>query len=249
MDPEMRRKRSCSLYSIVTVLLLLLMAGQASAGESVTTLRNQTMTIMGTWEKNSAARIPFTIDDFQGFRYLNLSYQMLYPTAVTPTACGLVFKLTTDEYFARWKNGSSLVFVPVGEDLKVFNTGFITFDPRKNPEPAWQMGRYWLLVNMNPANCVNEAHIQLDLVRESTEIPMTTTATPRATTPVASPRETTSSPTMALKEPVLSPGTTQAAGGPGTPVTTPTKAPLPGYIPALAAVLAICILRGGLNRR
>ncbi len=244
------RKRACrTFYPVIVVLLLFLMAGQASAGESVTTLRDRTMTVTGTWEKNNAARIPFIIDDFQGFRYLNLSYQMLNPTAATPSACGLVFKLTTDEYFARWKNGSGLVFVPVGEDLKVFNTGFIAFDPRKNPEPSWQMGRYWLLVNMNPANCVNEAHIQLDLVRDAGEMSETVTGTLQGTTPVMSPQGTTPAPTMTLNELAPPPGTTQAAGGPGTPVATPTKAPLPGYIPALAAMLAICILGGGLNRR
>ena len=184
-----RRKNRHVLYPVI-VALLLMMAGQVSAGESITTLRDRTITVTGTWEKNNSARIPFTIDDFQGFRYLNLSYQMLSPTAATSRDCGLVFKLTTDEYFLSWRNGSNMVFVPVGEDLKVFNTGFITFDPRKNPEPSWQMGRYWLLVSLKPVNCVNEAHIRLDLVREAEEIQGTVTVTPTEADPGQSPRET-----------------------------------------------------------
>lgn len=247
----MRRQTRRTFYSIIIALLLLfLMAGQESAGESVTTLRNQTIMVTGTWEKNTAGRIPFAIDDFQGFKYLNLSYQMLNPTAATSNDCGLVFLLTTDEYFASWKNGSNMVYAPVGESkAKVFNTGFITFDPRMNPEPSWQKGKYWLIAKMKPVNCVNEAHIRLDLIREGEGIPATAMATPQGTTPRVSPQATTSAPTITLRESASPPEMTQAAGAPGTQVATTTKAPLPVSITMLSVMLAVHILGWRRNRR
>lgn len=237
----MRREPSHARYAIVIALLLLLLAGQASAGESVTTLRDRTLTVTGTWEKNTSARIPFTIDDFQGFKYLNLSYQMLNPVAASSQECGLVFKLTTDEYFLSWRNGSNLVFVPVGEDLKVYNAGFITFDPRKNPEPSWQVGRYWLLMSLKPVNCVNEAHIRLDLVREAEGVPETVITTPRRTTPVEAPRE------MVLATATVHETVSAAAMGKGdgemvTPAATPTKASLPVSMAVMSVILAARVL-------
>jgi hypothetical protein len=160
---------------------------------------------------------------------------MLQPTAEASSECGLVIRLTTDEYFGRWKNGSGLVFVPIGEDLKVFNTGFITFDPRENPEPSWQMGRYWLLVNMRPPNCVNEAHLRLELVRDAEVLPQTVTATPTETTPAQSPRETP--PVTTTGQPAIT-----QEGGPGTSAVIPSKAPLPGYLTVISAIFAVRIL-------
>jgi hypothetical protein len=195
------------------------------------------MTVTGSWEKNNAARIPFTIDDFQGFRYLNLSYQMLNPTAATPGACGLVIKLTTDAYFAQWKNGSNLVFVPVGEDLKVFNTGFITFDPRTNPEPSWQNGRYWILVNMNPSNCVNEVHLRLDLVRESGEAPVTPATATVITSALANQPATSPQPSPSVSQP----GGTVSGQAPVSSAPAPTKTPLQPYLATIAGTMAISI--------
>jgi hypothetical protein len=248
MHPEMRKRACRTFYPVIVVLLLFLMAGQASAGESVTTLNERTITVTGYWEKNNASRIPFAVDDFQGFRFINLSYAMMNPTAATPSACGLVFRLTTDDYFAAARNGSSLVFVFLGEGYRFFNTGFITFDPRTNPEPSWQKGRYWLLVHVKPENCVNEAHIRIDLVRDAGEISETVTGTLQETTPVMSLQGTTPAPTMTLNESAPPPGTTQAAGGPGSPMATPTKAPLQEYAAIMATMMAMLIAGWKLRR-
>lgn len=246
MHPEMRRKGGLILSCLVVLTVLLLQAGAVSAAESVTTLRNKTITVTGEWEKNTDARIPFAIDDFQGFRYFNLSYRINTETTESISACGLVFLLTTDEYWAARKNGSGLVYVPLAENLRVFNDGFLHFDPRTNQEPSWQKGKYWLFVNIKPANCVNEANIRLDLVRDvegvtaAPAMPVLAT-TPAPAAPAVSPRGTTAAvATTAAGTP--SPVATQASAGPGSPPAAPTKAPLPGYIPGLAVAGALCLI-------
>jgi hypothetical protein len=241
------RRKSCRTFIIV--LLLALVAGATSAAESVTVIRDQTIMVNGTWEQNADARIPFAIDDPQGFRYFNLSYDVKTPGTNTWSPCGISFLLTTDEYLAARKGGAGLTYVRLGKDAVVFNTGVITFDPRTNTEASWQKGKYVLLLNIKPDNCVTEAHIRLERVREAGEISLTTMATPRATTPVVIQQGTPPTTAITVKETAPQTQTTPATGGPGTPVASTTKPPLPGYIPVLAVILAIFILGGSLNRR
>jgi hypothetical protein len=232
---------------ILGALIILLITGPVSAGESITTLSDRTLTITGDWEINQNNRIPFTIKDFTGYRYMNLSYHVVTPTQEGPAACGLVFRLTTDEYLAAAKNGTNLVFTFIGPS-RVYNDGFITFDPRSNPEPSWQKGKYWIIVSFMPKNCVNDARIKLDLVRDTEGITLPSTPLPLATTPVAASLTPTSAP-VTMKEPASPPATMQTDQGPGIPAVSPTKPPLPGYIPCLAVMAAILILGGGLKRR
>jgi hypothetical protein len=248
MHPEMRKRACRTFYPVIVVLLLFLMAGQASAGESVTTLNERTITVTGYWEKNNASRIPFAVDDFQGFRFINLSYAMMNPTAGSFQDCGLVFKLTTGEYFANWRNGSGMIFVLLGEGYRFYNTGFITFDPRTNPEPSWQKGRYWLLVHVKPENCVNEAHIRIDLVRESEAVSETVIAPAQATPSGASPTEMMTAPAKAPQGSPSLPETTETARGTVSPVVTPTKAPLQEYAAIMATMMAMLIAGWKLRR-
>jgi hypothetical protein len=246
-SPERKAGRRILLV-ILGALLILLVTGTVSAGESITTLSDRTLTITGDWELNQNNRIPFTIKDFTGFRFMNLSYHVVIPTQEGPAACGLVFRLTTDEYLAASKNGTNLVYVYLGPS-KVYNDGFLTFDPRSNPESPWQKGKYWIIVSFMPKNCVNDARIKLDLVRDTEGITLPSTPLPPATTPVAAPQGTTSAPAITVKEQAALPGTTQVAVGSGTPVTSPTKPPLPGYIPCLAVMAAILVFGGRLAGR
>jgi hypothetical protein len=231
------------LHVIICALLVILIWVPVSAAESVTTLDERIFTATGYWEKNNASRIPFTVDDFQGFRFINLSYETMNPSGGTsPMDCGLVFKMTTGDYFASWKSGSNLVFVFLGEGQRFFNTGFVTFDPRTNPEPSWQEGNYWLLVNMKPENCVNEVRLRIDQVRESGEIPVTmmtrtTTATVTATAP-ANQAATSPVPSLPASTPSGAISTTAA---PPSPAAAPEKTPLQGCLAALAGIIAISI--------
>jgi hypothetical protein len=246
MHPGLRWK---SCHTFIFVLLLIVLAGPVMAAESVTVIRDQTVLVNGTWEKNMDARIPFTIDDFGGFRHMKLSYEINTPGTDTWSPCGLAFLLTTDEYLAAKKSGTGYVYVRLGEGRVVYNSGVLSFDPRAGPEAPWLEGKYVLLVNIKPDNCVTEAHIRLEKVSEAGETPATTKATPRATTPAVTQQGTPMTTAITVKETVPPPGTTQTTGEPGTPAPSPTKPPLPWSIPALAVILAIFILGGSLNRR
>jgi hypothetical protein len=243
MALEMKRRGGLRiLYPVILALLLMPMVGQVSAVESVTTLTERTLTVTGSWEKNNASCIPFAVDDFQGFRFINLSYEMLNPTAgMSITECGLVFKLITEEYFAGWRNGSAKMFVLLGEGLRLHNTGFITFDPRTNPEPSWQEGRYRLLVHMKPENCVNEAHIRIDLVRESEDATGVMTTLPestRATTPVQENRPAES---PAAPLPPAQPAGRTSGQVSAPPTGIPTQTPMQGYQAAIAGIFAVSL--------
>jgi hypothetical protein len=184
--------------------------------------------------------MPFKITDFTGFKTVEISYRIPGETAQVPGACGLVIIVTTDEYAQAAARGSALIFTRPHTQL-LYGEGTVYFDPRNPTEPGWMSGNYRLLAYFQPANCINEATIRIDLVREG-DLSATggTEATPHTTIPATTPAGATTGTTAAVP-------TGTRTGVPTAPTTAGssparTRTPLDIAVPAFALIAGIVIL-------
>ncbi|MDD1656551.1 MAG: hypothetical protein LUO87_04150, partial [Methanomicrobiales archaeon] len=185
------------------------------------------------------AVMPFKIPDFTTFKTVEISYSIKGETAQAPTACGLVIIVTTDEFARAASSGSGLIFTRP-HNVLLHGEGTLNFDPRTLSEPGWMTGNYRALAYFQPANCVNEATIRIDLVMEgetpATGTPATQITTPSSPTPTGG---TTGTATVGTTGVPVSPSATSSVPG---PVATRARTPLESTIPVLALIAGALIL-------
>jgi len=229
---------------LVAALAILVMVPLGTAAETRTTLVDRTTTLTGSWQGVEEAIMPFRITDFTGFKTVEIFYQVHEETGQVPGACGLIIMITTDEYLRAASGGSGLIFTRP-HNVLLYGEGTLTFDPRTLSEPGWMTGNYRALAYFQPANCVNEATIRIDLVTEGetpangggvTGTPATQITTPSSPTPAGGATGTT---TIVTTGAPISPSlTTQAP----KPAATRARTPLWNAIPVLALIAGALIL-------
>ena len=228
----------------VAALAILLMVLPVTAAETRTTLAERTTNLTGSWQGVEEAVIPFKITDFTGFKTVEISYRIHEETAQVHGACGLVFLVSTDEYAEATRTGSSLIFVRPNNQL-LYGEGTTYFDPRTPGDPGWMTGNYRLLGYFQPANCINEATIRIDLVTEgvvsTTGATEAGTPTPQSTMPSKS---TPASGTVGTTSAVPAGTRTEVPTAPTAAGTSParTRTPLDTAVPALALIAGTVIL-------
>jgi hypothetical protein len=224
----------------VAVLVILMIVLPVTAAETRTTLAERTTNLTGSWQGREEAIIPFKITDFTGFKTVEISYRIHEETGQVHGACGLVFLVTTDEYLLATSRGSPLIYARPNNQL-LYGEGTAYFDPRTPGDPGWMTGNYRLLGYFQPANCVNEATVRIDLVREG-DLSATggTETTPHTTIPSTTPAGATTGTTAAVTmgTRTVVPTAPTAAG----PSPARTRTPLDTAVPALALIAGTVIL-------
>jgi len=224
---------------LVAALAILVMVPLGAAAETRTTLVNRTTTLTGSWQGREEAIMPFKITDFTGFKTVEIFYQVHGETGQTPGACGLIITITTDEYARAASGGSGLIYTRP-HNAVLHGEGTLSFDPRTLSEPGWMTGNYRALAFFQPANCVNEATIRIDMVTEGettgTGTPVAQVTTPSSPTPTGGATGTATVVTTAAP---VSPSATTSAP---LPATTPARPPLESAIPVLALIGGALIL-------
>jgi len=231
---------------IGVVLLAMLVIHPSVAEVTPILLAEKTTNITGAWQASEDSQILFSIPDFSGFQQVNISYNISEKGQWAPGACGLFFPITTEEYYQQYRAGSPIVYQLLTNE-KMFGKGVVTFDPRRFGSDVWMKGRYRLLPFFQPANCFNEATIQVFLLRESGVGPAVTTVGTTATVMdrALPPPGTVSAPiTFPTGSAEMTVPTTRSAGASPSPTTSPL-----GIGAGVIAVIAGLMLIAGKRRR
>jgi hypothetical protein len=226
-------------FLLIAALAVLVMEPLGAAAETRTTLVDRTTTLTGSWQGREEAIMPFKITDFTGFKTVEIHYQIQGETSQVPGACGLIIMITTDEYARAASGGSGLIFTRP-HNVALHGEGTLNFDPTTLDEPGWMTGNYRALAYFQPANCVNEATIRIDLVTEgvtsSTGTPVTQITTVTSPTPTGAATGTAAVVTTGT---AISPTpTTQAP----KPATTRARPALWSAVPVLALIAGALFL-------
>jgi hypothetical protein len=232
------------LILLVAALAILVMVTPGTAAETRTTLVDRTTTLTGSWQGKEEAIMPFKIPDFTGFKTVEIFYQVHGETSQVPGACGLIIMITTDEFARAASSGSGLIFTRP-HNVVLHGEGTLTFDPRTLAEPGWMTGNYRALAYFQPANCVNEATIRIDLVTEGEStatggVVTATTATQTTAVSSSTPAGGTTGTTSVVTTGALT-SPSPSASVPG-PAATRARTPLESAVPVLALIAGALIL-------